>query len=143
MVDKLKRGCISFSSSYGLFLQAYFDHICSKMVVRIAASALASLHSNLGTTSHLLGFNSTAILFRTDLSPELNFSALFPSIDGFYGAMKVCNSGRKTVVRSKSGGVSQDDLALSLLQPGQLLEAASRSLRPPSYQFILSLCYAF
>ena len=74
--------------------QAYFDHICLKMAVRVAASAsaLASLHSNLGATSRILGFNSTAILFRTDLSLELNFFALFPSIDGFYDVVKVCNS---------------------------------------------------
>ena len=104
------------------------------MAAHVAASTVASLHSNIGATSRLLGFNSTAISFQTDLSLKLNFSALFPSIDGFYGAMKVCNSGRnsgwKTVVRSKSGGVAQDDIALSLLQPGQSLEAASRSLRP-------------
>lgn len=77
------------------------------MAARVAASSLASLHSNLGATSRLSGFNSTAISFRTDLSPKLSFSALFPSIDGFYGAVKVCNSGRKTaVVRSESGGVA-------------------------------------
>lgn len=80
---------------------------CSKMAARVAASPLASLHSNLGATSRLPGFNSTAISSRTDLSPKLSFSASFPSVDGFCGGVKVCNSGRKTAfIRSESIGVA-------------------------------------